>query len=168
MKITLLAALTADGFISKSADHLTDWTSPEDKQLFVRLTKAAGVMVMGSKTFKTINKALPGRRTIVYTSRPEAIKVTGVETTSESPQALISRLDQNGVNGLIICGGAQIYTLFMNAGCVDELYITISPRLFGTGQSLFTAEVDQTLELIDSSPLGPGEVLLRYALHSPR
>jgi dihydrofolate reductase len=51
MKVFLIAAVTADGFIGRDASHLADWTSPEDKKLFRKLTTEAGVVVMGSKTF---------------------------------------------------------------------------------------------------------------------
>ncbi|MEK7152944.1 MAG: dihydrofolate reductase, partial [Patescibacteria group bacterium] len=84
--------LTADGFIGRDASHLSDWTSPEDKKLFIRLTKEAGVMVMGSRTFATIGRALPGRKTIVYTSKPEDFVMEGVEATSETPADLVARL----------------------------------------------------------------------------
>jgi dihydrofolate reductase len=174
MPTFIIAALTADGFIARTAHHLSDWTSREDKQLFVRLTKQAGVMVMGSATFATIGRALPGRRTIVYTRHPERIKAEGVEiaapgveTTSEPPAALVKRLAGEGVTGLAVCGGAQIYSLFMRAGAVDELYLTISPLLFGQGIRLFNSSLDVKLELLGQELLGqespnPAEILLHY------
>jgi dihydrofolate reductase len=61
MKVFVIAALSADGFIAQAEDHVADWTGTEDKKLFVQLTKEAGIMVMGSKTLATIGRALPGR-----------------------------------------------------------------------------------------------------------
>ncbi len=54
MKVSLLAAITADGFIGRDATHLADWTGKEDKKMFIELTKEAGTIVMGSRTFATI------------------------------------------------------------------------------------------------------------------
>lgn len=164
MKVFLIAALTADGFIGRSAEHLADWTSKEDKRLFVRLTKEAGAMVMGAKTFATIGRALPGRRMIVYTRRPETITAEGVETTSEDPVELVGRLAQEGASGLAICGGASIYSLFMQAGVVNELYLTIEPVLFGTGIPLFGQSLENKLSLLACEQLNTNTVLLHYAL----
>jgi dihydrofolate reductase len=162
MKTVLVAALTADGFIGRSSDHLADWTGKADKKLFVRVTKEMGVMVMGSRTFATIGRALPGRRTIVYTSRPEEITAEGVETTGEPPADLVKRLQQEGANGLAVAGGASIYNQFMKAGVVDELYLTITPVLFGQGVRLFTDEMAISLELIDHTALDEDTILLHY------
>ena len=35
MKIFIIAALSADGFIAKDARHAATWTSKEDKQFFI-------------------------------------------------------------------------------------------------------------------------------------
>lgn len=164
MKTFIIAAVTADGFIGRNSTHSADWTGSEDKKVFVRLTKEAGVMVMGSRTFATIGRALPGRRTIVYTHNPASITAEGVETTSESPADLVSRLEREGAPAVAICGGAAIYSLFMQAGVVDELYLTVSPLLFGQGLPLFDQPLDTGLALLESTPLDNGSVLLHYAI----
>lgn len=166
MKVFLIAALTADGFIGRNASHLADWTSPEDKKLFVRLTKEAGVMAMGSRTFATIGRGLPGRKTIVYTSKPEAFPtIDGVEATKETPEALVARLQTEGANGLAICGGAAVYNLFMQSGVVSELYLTIEPVLFGTGVPLFGDEMETGLTLVDTKQLNDNTILLHYSVN---
>jgi dihydrofolate reductase len=162
MKTVLVAAVTADGFIGRDASHLADWTGKADKKLFVDVTKEAGIMVMGSRTFATIGRALPGRRTIVYTSNPQAITADGVETTSEAPATLAKRLEQQGAHGLAICGGASIYQQFMAAGIVDELYLTVAPLLFGTGVPLFSGELHAQLQLLDTRQLDENTMLLHY------
>jgi dihydrofolate reductase len=164
MKVVLIAALTADGFIARHGTHSADWTSKEDKQLFVRLTKEAGVMIMGSRTFSTIGRALPGRRTIVYTTKPDSIKVADVETTQLSPRDLIRQLQDQGLHGAAICGGSQIYDLFLRAGVVDELYVTVEPKLFGQGVPLFTQPLDVNLSLISTEKLGSNAILLHYQI----
>jgi dihydrofolate reductase len=166
MKTVLVAAVTADGFIGRDPNHLADWTGKADKKLFVEVTKEAGVMVMGSRTFATIGRALPGRRTIVYTSRPDAITAEGVETTTEDPKALVNRLEKEGAHGLAIAGGASIYQQFMAAGVVDELYITIAPLLFGTGVPLFSGDLNVQLQLLETRTLDDDTVLIHYKVTS--
>lgn len=164
MKTVLIAAVTADGFIGRTAEHLADWTGRADKKLFIEVTKQAGVMVMGSRTFATIGRALPGRRTIVYTARPERITAEGVETTAETPAALITRLTNEGAAGLAICGGASMYSQFMAAGVVDELYLTVAPLVFGSGVQLFNQTLDCKLKLLDFKKLDANTVLLHYGV----
>nr|AIA16129.1 Dihydrofolate reductase [uncultured bacterium] len=166
MKIILVAALSADGYIARTSTHGADWTGSADKKLFVKLTKEMGIMVMGSTTFATIGRALPGRRTIVYTTRPETIDVEGIETTNEPPAVLIERLATEGATGVAICGGAQIYTQFMQAGLIQELYLTYIPIIFGQGVALFNAPLDHRLELLASEPIGEDAVLLHYQVYS--
>lgn len=168
MKVFAIASVTADGYIGKTADHLADWTSPEDKKLFVRLTKEAGVIVMGSRTFATIGRALPERRMIVYTTKPELITAEGVETTSEPPEELITRLRREGAKGVAICGGAIIYSMFINSGKVDELYLTVEPILFGKGVPLLSVDAEISLSLLDTSKLNDHTVLLHYAINKSK
>ncbi len=163
MKVVLIAAVTADGFIARSNPEIsTSWTSPEDTKFFVEKTKELGVMIMGSTTFKTIGKALPGRRNIVYSSK--TIDMEGIEVTNESPQDLIKRLDDEGHDSVAICGGSAIYDMFLGAGLVDELYLTIEPVLFGDGVSLARNAHDNTLELQPIKQLSDQVVVLHYKI----
>lgn len=159
MKIFIIAALSADGFIARARNELANWTSKEDKKRFVELTKRAGVIVMGRVTFETIGKPLPGRRNIIYTTKK--ISIPDVECTSEPPPALVSRLEEEGVKELAICGGASIYTLFMKSGLVDTLYLTVEPIIFGGGIRLFTEVIPATLTLASSKQEG-GSLFLEY------
>ncbi len=162
MRVFITVAMTADGFIAQHADHLaTQWTSKADKSLFVRLTKEAGTFVVGYRTYQTYGKPLPGRRNIVYYNG----KIEGAETTTEDPRDLVKRLDSEGVKTLAVCGGASIYTQFMQAGVVDEIYIDREPVLFGSGVTLFNAPIDAKLRLISAEPLNEqGTVLHHYAV----
>lgn len=160
MKVILIVALSADGFIGKSADHFADWTSKEDKKLFVELTKKAGVIVMGRNTYETIGKALPGRLNIVYTSR--SIDNSEIQTTREKPAELISRLAKEGYPQLAVCGGQAVYDLFLKNNVVDELYVTIEPKLFGSGIPMSKSFSNTNLQLMDCKKLNDDTLSLHY------
>lgn len=161
MKVFIVAALSADGFIAHDRDEFADWTSKEDKRLFVQLTKRAGVLVMGGATYRTIGRPLPGRKNIVYTRGT----IDGdVEVTQEAPQELVARLAQEGYTELAVCGGRSIYELFLAAGTVDELYLTIEPVLFGAGIKLSELAADVPLRLLDSKLLNENSMLLHYEI----
>lgn len=163
MKVFIIAAETKDGFIAKSTEQNSmDWTSSEDKKFFVEKTKEAGVVVMGRKTYDTFGKPLKDRRNIIMTRQD--IEIPGVEITNETPEDLISRLESEGVTQLAVCGGAEIYKLFMENGLIDEVFITQENIEFGDGVPLFSPEMRQKLELISSTNLSPNTILLKYGV----
>lgn len=160
MKVILIAALSADGFIARHEHELADWTSKEDKQLFVQLTKEAGVLVMGGTTYRTIGKALPGRRNIIYSRH--ITDEAGIETTQEAPAALLERLASEGHESVAICGGRSIYDLFLTSGLVTDVYLSIEPVLFGSGVSLSATAMNVPLKLVESRQLNDNTTLNHY------
>lgn len=171
-KITcfVIAAITVDGFIARDSNHLsTTWTSPEDKQWFNKRTKEAGVIVMGAKTFATIGRPLPGRFNIVYSRHPdEQLKAIAaahpdqVLVTADDPKNILLMLEQRKFSEVAICGGSSIYTLFLKAGLITKLYLTVEPILFGKGLPLFTEEMETKLELVGMQPLNSQTHILEY------
>nr|AIA15533.1 Dihydrofolate reductase [uncultured bacterium]AIA15803.1 Dihydrofolate reductase [uncultured bacterium] len=162
MNIVLVAAVTADGFIARNAGHAADWTSKDDKRHFVEVTKRLGTMVMGSTTFETIGRALPGRRMIVLTNRPDDFRIEGVETFSGPVESLVAALEKEGVAGLAVVGGAHVYGQFLEAGLVDRLELTVEPHLFGKGITVAGTELDLKLRLLGLERLGEQAVLITY------
>nr|AIA16386.1 Dihydrofolate reductase [uncultured bacterium] len=158
----IIAAMTTDGFIAKDANHPAFWTSKEDKVRFVELTKRAGVVVMGSQTYKTLPRPLAERINIVY-SRDK--KFEGAEMTNDEPRALLSKLESRGFSEVAICGGSQIYNMFMKAKVVDKLYLTVEPLLFGKGVTLFKDDIVADLTLLSESKTEKGTVFLEYKVN---
>lgn len=168
MHTILLAAVTANGFIARSTNELANWTSKEDKKLFVEETKKAGVMLMGRTTFATIGKALPGRLIVVLTEKPnEVTTVPGsVETASGDLKTILDGLEKRGFTSVVIAGGSNVYSQFLNAGLVDEILLTVESQLFTSGIPLaqnLTREIP--LELKSVEKLGATSVLFRYSTH---
>lgn len=159
IKVFIVVAQTLDGFIAKEVNHPAFWTSKEDKQRFVELTKRAGVVVIGKSTFKTLPRPLKERVNIVY-SKTEHFE--GTETTADTPIELIQKLEARGFKEVAICGGSQIYTMFLKAGVVDTIYITVEPILFGAGISVFNEPIDVQLELKSETKTESGTIMLEY------
>jgi len=172
MKVSIIVAMTADGYIGRTGDHLsTEWTNKDDKYLFAKYIKAANNMVMGLNTFLTtakkyptvFNKSMPGRRLFVYTHRPEAVaEYENVEAVSEPPAVLIARLEGEGVKELAVCGGTQVYTLFMKAGVVDDVYVDVQATVFGSGVTLFNEPLNAAITLQETKRIGDNNFLLHY------
>lgn len=166
MKIILMAAITADGQIGKSSDHLSlDWTSSADKKIFVKVTKEAGVIIMGRTTYDTIGRPLPKRLNFILTSTPENFESQPdiLEFHKKTPAEVKDYLASKGFEKAILCGGAQTYADFLAAGVVDELYLTVEPKLFGNGIGLLgNTLTDINLELIAFEKIGDESLFIKY------
>lgn len=154
MKTFLIAAISADGYIAPSAlEKSTNWTSKEDARFFMQKTKQAGVVLMGSRTFSTIGKPLPERKNIVLSrsaadlQRDNTYNADELVFSSQTPAELVAELAQEGFEQLAVIGGAEIYTLFLEADLIDELYLTVEPVVFGSGVPLFSHGLQAPLPL---------------------
>jgi dihydrofolate reductase len=173
IKKILIAAITLDGKIAKSADHDVDWTSKEDKAFFRDETKKAGVVIFGSSTYKAIGRPMPDRLNIIMTRHPEDYadkeKEGLLEFTTDDPQTILEKLAKRGFNKVVIGGGSAIYSLFLEKKLIDEIYLTIAPKIFGKGVDLFKEmDIENVgLELLEVGKLGNGgEVLMKYKLNA--
>lgn len=166
MKVTLIAAISADGKIAEKADQSSlDWTSKEDTKFFIDKTKEAGTVVMGRKTFATINKPLKGRRVIVLTRDPSKEQpMPGVEFTNSEPTVLVRQLESEGVAELALAGGSSIYGQFLQAGLVTDIYLTIEPVLFGGGVPLAQGFDRVSLKFQSVQQLNAQTIVLHYTV----
>ncbi len=159
MKVIILVATTLDGKIAKSQNQLTDWTSKADKKVFIEVTKKAGVVVIG--------KPLPGRLNVILDLNPNSSKnIPGLlEFTNMSPKELLKSLKNRGFKEVIIGGGAIIYSLFLKEGLIDEIWLTIEPKIFGKGLSIFkNIDTNINLKLISTGKLDENVLHLKYKI----
>lgn len=170
-EVILIAAMSTDGFIAPLDQEKlpsTVWTSKEDKDFFNQKSKEIGLMIMGSKTFETIGKALPERISIVMTSEPERYASNNdpdLLFTDETPEEILKNLSQQEVEQVALCGGAKIYNLFLEKGLVDKMFLTVEPHVFGEGVKLFSGEIEAEFKLLSQRKLNEeGTVLLEYSL----
>lgn len=165
MKVILIMAATADGIIAHNESHFPDWTCPADKKMFKQISQQAGVLIMGRRTYDTINKPLPGRLNVVMTRHPERYASSeNLFYFNGTPGQLLEQLTAKGFETAVLAGGAIINTLFVESGHIDEILLTISPKLFGKGLTLFSKALDLELELLETRHLEPHTLVLHYAI----
>lgn len=112
--LTAVVAVTPSGVIGR--DGTMPWRLRQDLQRFKKLTMG-GVLVMGRKTFDSIGRPLPGRRTIVVTRRSDW-SFDGVEVAS-SPEMAVA---MGGTEPIFIVGGAEIYRQLLPK--CDQIFLT--------------------------------------------
>jgi dihydrofolate reductase len=99
MTVILVAAVGANGVIGRDND--LPWRIREDLQHFKQLT-LGHTLVMGRKTYDSIGRPLPGRRTVVVTRQP-GWTADGVDVVHTLEEAL--KYDGH----LYVAGGGEIY-----------------------------------------------------------
>jgi len=155
-------AMTADGKIAKTSDHFPDWTSKEDKKYFFETTKKHGVVLMGEKTFQTFPNPLPGRLNVVFTLEKNPPTMENVKWVSGQPEKVLAELEKMGYKSAILGGGAYLNTQFLKKKLIDEIWLTIEPKIFGDGLGVFGGDFDVDLKLINVEKINENSVVARY------
>jgi dihydrofolate reductase len=164
MRVLLVAAMTIDGKIARGKHEVIDWSSPEDKSMFMRVSQESGVLIMGRNTYETLDRPLPGRLHVVLTRQTSSQPAPEqVEYTSAPPAEVLDDLARRGYQTVILAGGAEANRTFIDAGLVDELWLTLEPVAFGNGISLLgEAPLNLRLRLIQSVLLNESSLQIRY------
>lgn len=160
-RVTIIVARARGGVIG--ADNGLPWHLPEDLKHF-RATTMGHAIVMGRKTFESIGKALPGRRTIVVSRDPRWAH-PGCESAI-SLRAAIALAARPGTDPSIatdevfVVGGAQLYR---DAIAVAQRAIVTEIDVEVAGDAHFP-ELDPSRWRIESRSGGQSTDGLRYAI----
>lgn len=169
MKVIMMCAVTLDGKIAKNSGQFIDWTGGEDKKLFADETKKAGVVIMGHNTYKTISRPLKDRLNIVLTSTTsDKVSEPGIlEFTAAHPSRILEELVGRNFKTVFVIGGAVINALFLKEKLVDEVWLSLVPKIFGEGISL-TEElgIEVNLKLLSCDQLADGLVFVKYKVQA--
>lgn len=123
IRIQAIVAMDVNGIIGYGNDLI--FHNPQDLKFFKEKTMGH-VCIMGRKTFESIGKVLPGRQTLIVTSKGADYVVEMMHQfprSEDTPMPLVIGGDNftRGVGSLVesrsedkayVCGGAAIYNLF--------------------------------------------------------
>ena len=147
----MIVAAAANNVIG--ADGGLPWRLSEDLRRFKEITMGKP-MIMGRRTFESIGKALPGRRSIVIT-RQANYKAPGVEVvaTPEAALELARHADE-----VMIIGGGKVYEHFLPM--TDRIYLTrVHTEI--EGDTFFPKIDEDQWRIVSSQPLPPSDELER-------
>jgi dihydrofolate reductase len=176
MKVILIDVSSVNGKLTKGTDtNVYDWSSPEDLAHFQKVKSENNLLIMGSGTFEKVKdienaglKPEADKLRIVLTSNPEKYKefeVKGqLEFSEEKPEELIKRLEENGYKQILLVSGGKVATSFFEGKLIDEIWITIEPYIFGTGEPMVQEkDFNIKLQLLSYERLNnQGTLLLKY------
>jgi len=125
--LTLIAAVSADGFISRGKG--VPWDLPIDKAHFRAATRDKWLL-LGRRTFEEmLGWFQPGHHPLVLT-RDDKLSVPGGQTVNSVAEAVRLASDA-GESELVCCGGAEIYAAAMPHA--QRLVITHVHEILGGG-----------------------------------
>ncbi len=116
MKISLIVAMAENRVIGRGGD--LPWHLSADLKRFKKLT-LGHVVIMGRKTFESIGRPLPRRRSLVL-SRDPACRLPGAEIAASLEQALALAAGEDQV---FVIGGAAVFAEALPLA--DRLYLTL-------------------------------------------
>ena len=169
MKTILIFVSTIDGKITRWGDPMIrSWSSKDDQKYFDAIWNDTRVIIMGSGTYNPDPlKADPKHLYLVLTHQPskyEGLNVPGLlEFTNETPGQVLDRF-KNDEKMVLVVGGSHIATSFLREQLIDELWLTIEPKIFGTGANFVTEEkLDIDLKLLSSEQINEqGTLITKY------
>ena len=116
MIISLIAAMSGNRVIARKGE--IPWNLPEDRRRFREITEGSPVIV-GRKTFESMEGPLPGRKNIVLTRQP-GLQFPGCTMAADLQTAIFEHAA--GFPQVFVCGGGQVYAMAMPLA--HRIYLT--------------------------------------------
>jgi dihydrofolate reductase len=155
MKTILVFVSTLDGKITKWGNpDVKSWSSKQDQNYFRDIWNSSKLIVMGSSTYEADPVKPTGKRlVIVMTKAPEKHKneeVSGrLEFKNATASELVSKYKKEGYKQMLVVGGPHIATSFLKEKMINEIWLTIEPKVFGAGGNFVIEEnLDISLKLV--------------------
>jgi dihydrofolate reductase len=177
-KITVLIAVSADGFIARR-DGSFDWLdrpSPKGNYGLNVFYKTIDTILWGRKTYDIAlamqKKGVPGAafdtkvKNYVFTRRrPPSSAPAGVEFVKKPIKQFTTDLRKTKGKDIWMMGGGGLIASFLDKGEIDEFVISIIPTFIGEGIPLIAPRHRTVpLKLISCQQFKDGVVKLHYAV----
>ena len=159
MKITLIAAITADGFIADGNGN-GDFSSAEDKRHLREFLHSDSVdgFIVGRKTFAAFADRLAHKPSYVFTRNAGLTDTHNIVYCRN-----ITELPTKTTHHFALLGGAEIYHHFLNNRLIDEMFITVEENItFGSGTSLNLTKYLPKFDQVQVLQLSPTTKVLVY------
>lgn len=115
--ISIVVAASSNNVIGK--DNQLIWHLPNDLAFFKNTTWGS-VIIMGRKTYESINKALPGRINIVITRQKDWYAANVI--TANHLNDAIDKANATNCKEIFVIGGGEIYKDFFSIA--NRIYMT--------------------------------------------
>jgi dihydrofolate reductase len=120
MRLSIIVAVAENGVIGR--DGKLPWHLSADLQRFKRITMGHTI-IMGRRTWESIGRPLPGRRTVVVTRQTDYRVEDPNVRVAQSVDDALRIAEAAGDAEAFVVGGSEIYRASLSKA--DRLYITV-------------------------------------------
>jgi dihydrofolate reductase len=138
----------------------------------LRLLSSAVGLVLGRATYEGFVETWPSMTGAVadrINSLPKHVASTTLTETTWNAEVLagdaveaVAKLKGAGAGTLVKYGNGPFSRALVEAGLLDELHLSISPFVAGSGESLLSGISTTAVDLTEVTELGNGAVVLTY------
>jgi dihydrofolate reductase len=175
-KIVLYIAVSLDGKIARKdgdVKWLDEFSDPEQMDYgYNDFLNSIDTTFMGNNTYKQllgfgIDFPYRGKTNYVFTRNAGLSEDKNVKYISGDPVSFVRDIKSSAGGDIWLIGGAEINTVLLNAGLIDEVIIFIIPLVLGEGIPLFRDVPGETnLEMIKTKTYSNGVVELNYRIYN--
>lgn len=171
-KVILYIAQSMDGKIAK-ADGDVAWLEsippPEGEDFgYANFYNSIDTVLMGNNTFRQIlnfdvEYPYADKQNVVFTSNPLLKETNEAKFVSGDIASFVRELkDQKGEN-IWLVGGAQINSMLLKEGLIDEIMLFTMPVVIGKGITLFAdCDMEKQFNLADYKSYSNGTTMALY------
>lgn len=169
--IILKAALTLDGKIATASNN-SKWISNEKSRLLVhKLRSRVSGIVCGGNTYRVDSPKLTCRlagfetkilKRIIFSNsiQPTGDDIIINNEISSNPDSFIKVCKENEIDSILVEGGGDIYTWFINNNLVDYIYLFYKPSFLGKdGVSVFNKTGTKNISELNDFNINKSEII---------
>lgn len=127
-QVSLFMVTTINGAIARNNDEdVEKWTSKEDRSFFIEKLERYDAIITGRKSFfgKLVNKPY------YVVTHDRELDISGVNTIAGNPNYIVEELEKMGFQKIALLGGVSLINQFLKEKLIDEMFITIEPKMIG-------------------------------------
>lgn len=179
-KIILFNMMTLDGFF-EGLNRAIDWHNVDNEfnEFAIEQLNNASVLIFGRITYELMAGYWPSSDAlsndpfvaekmnslpkIVFSKTLDKTGWNNTRLVKGDPEKVCRELKERNDKDIFIFGSADLASMFMHRGLIDEYRIMINPVILGNGNPLFKSSGDRfLLKLIKARNFRSGNVLLYY------
>jgi dihydrofolate reductase len=167
-KIKYFVANSLDGFISR-ADGAVDWILMDQDYGMSSFFASVDVAVMGRKTHDRVRDIAPKElfpptiKSYVFSRSERSDVLDGMTFVRSSIADWVASIRKEPGQDIWLVGGGEMVRAFLRERLINEVGLTIHPRLLGEGVPLFATPYPETeLRLLRCEQYKTGLVQLSY------
>ena len=169
-KVRYFVANSLDGFISR-LDGSVDWLFMDQDYGMAEFFATVDTAVMGRKTYDKMQELAPGQsfgpqiKSFVFSRRHPQGKCSAFTFLNQPIAPWLHSIQSLPGKDIWVVGGGQLVQQFLSEKLIDEICLTVHPRLLGQGTALFPSPYPETeLELQQCKQYATGLLQVSYSV----